>query len=233
MVVLDAPTATLGTLAETANREHELVLEAGTAMVAHAIKAGEALLKAKELVGHGGWERWLVENLSEHSLTTPRLYMRLARHRDQVLTAGPVSLNVAQKLLVGGSDSRIDQDRRDDARRLRKQGLTYQQIADELGCTRDSAFRWCNPKAEERARRRHKMQSMAGRRELNRQKRDRAVRKAGGALAESYSLIRKTLEALEQAETEAKSREQRTHISSAMHRLYNAQDEIVKAVGLS
>jgi hypothetical protein len=200
MTVLDAPTASLGTLAETVNREHELVLEAGTAMVAHAIKAGEALLKAKELVGHGGWERWLVENIAD---------------------------------FVGGSDSRIDQDRRDDARLLRKRGLTYQQIADELGCTRDSAFRWCNPKAEERARRRHQMQSMAGRRALNRQKRDRAVRKAGGALAEAYSLIRKTLEALEQAETEAKGREQRAHISSAAHRLHNAEDEIVKAVGLS
>jgi hypothetical protein len=233
MTVLDAPTTTLDTLAETANREHELVLEAGTAMVAHAIKAGEALLKAKELVGHGGWEHWLVENIADKSLTTPRLYMRLARHRDQVLAAGPASLNVAQKLLIGGADSRVDQDRKDDARRLRKQGRTYQQIADELGCTRDSAYRWCNPKAEERARRRHQMQSMAGRRALNRQKRERAVRKAGGALAEAYSLIRKTLEALEQAETETQKREQRAHISSAMHRLYNAEDEIVKAVGLS
>jgi hypothetical protein len=35
---------TLDALAETANREHQLVLQAGEAMVGHAIGAGEALL---------------------------------------------------------------------------------------------------------------------------------------------------------------------------------------------
>jgi hypothetical protein len=53
--VLEALSPELLKLAEKANREHDLVLEAGTSMVAHAVKAGEALLEAKKLVPAGEW----------------------------------------------------------------------------------------------------------------------------------------------------------------------------------
>jgi transcriptional regulator with XRE-family HTH domain len=155
--------------------------------------------------------------------------MRLARNKDKVLAAQPPSLNAAQRLLLGAPDSRVDKDLREDARRLRSEGLTYDDIAERLGVTRDSAYRWCNPKVEERRRRQIAAQSMAGRRALNKQKRESDVRKAGGSLAVAYSHLRKALQALDKAASEHENRDVRAAISSATLRAHNVEDEIVKA----
>jgi hypothetical protein len=59
------------------------------------------------------------------------------------------------------------------------------------------------------------------------------VRKVGGSVAESYSLIRKTLQALDRAHGDATDREMRAALSAATAKLHSAEDEIVRALGVS
>jgi hypothetical protein len=45
--------------------------------VKHAVQCGKALLELKELIGHGGWNRWLEAKCKINRMTANR-YMRLA-----------------------------------------------------------------------------------------------------------------------------------------------------------
>ena len=65
-------------LAEQINRAHQEVQSALRQGVSHALDAGRVLLEAKQLVGHGGWGRWVSENCA-FSERTSRVYMQLAR----------------------------------------------------------------------------------------------------------------------------------------------------------
>lgn len=74
----------LGKLASVANHEHGLCFKAAMSMLYHGIAAGEALIEAKSLVGHGGWLRWLAENVN-FAETSATSYMQVARHKDFLL----------------------------------------------------------------------------------------------------------------------------------------------------
>lgn len=220
-------------LRETIEREHQLVVQTGVAMIEHAIAAGEALLAAKTMVPRGEWEAWLTANFPDRHPKTHRLYMRVAKFKDRVRAAAPATLSEAHKLLEGEAQRPYEPAMRDAARQLRREGLTYAQIADELGASTYAVEGWCNPKTIERRRQRRRAESRAARRALTRQERDRDARKAGGSLAETYALLRKALQAAERAAEEATSREVREAISAGVGRMHYAEDEIVKAVRLS
>src|SRR5262249_877958 len=49
----------------------------------YAIKAGDALILAKEAVGHGAFSIWRQQNLPHIPQTTASLYMRLAEHKEK------------------------------------------------------------------------------------------------------------------------------------------------------
>lgn len=216
-------------LAEVANREHGLAIQAGTSMIQHAINAGEALLAAKEQVPYGAWQDWLADNFA-HS--TGQQYMRLARHKQLVIEGQATTIKGALRLLHGGQDSRADPLLLAEVQRMRSQGLSYGAITEALDLPKTTVARWCNPKAERRRLARAHQRTIAGRRALNRQKRDRAATKAGGAVAEAYSLVRKALQACEQASKETDNREVRKALSDATNRLYNAEDALIRAVGI-
>jgi Protein of unknown function (DUF3102) len=65
----------------------------------HALAAGDALIHAKEQVQHGGWLPWL--KLCGLSADTAERYMKLARHRAELNSAGVrnLSLSVALRLI--------------------------------------------------------------------------------------------------------------------------------------
>jgi hypothetical protein len=64
--------------AAKANAEARAAEEHHRKSVVHAIRCGEALIKAKAVLNqHGEWEKWLRKNF-EHSVRTARLYMQLA-----------------------------------------------------------------------------------------------------------------------------------------------------------
>ena len=69
--------ATVAQLKGTANDNHKAIMGAARTTVEHARQAGEALLKLKELVGHGDWQAWLKKNF-QGSPETARLYARIA-----------------------------------------------------------------------------------------------------------------------------------------------------------
>jgi DNA-binding transcriptional regulator YiaG len=225
------PAPTLADLAQTANSEAQLAFEAGTAMIQHAINAGEALLAAKQQVPRGQWEDWLTENF-ERSMSVARQSMRIARHKQIVIEGQATNFKGALRLLHGGRDSRIDPVQEAEVLRLRREGMTQAAIARELEIPKSRVQKWCNPSAEKRRLERARRRTIVGRRALNRQQRDADVKRVGGSTAEAYSLVRKALAVLDRAATEQEDREVRRHLADATNRLYNAEDAIVKAVRL-
>ena len=77
------PDKELAALAVRIKCEHEEVRKGLMSSVIHAIKAGEALSKAKEKVKHGEWSRW-IHNNCELSERTAQLYMRMAAKRTAI-----------------------------------------------------------------------------------------------------------------------------------------------------
>jgi hypothetical protein len=84
-------------LAALINAEHQAGERATRQGLDHFRKAGEALLRAKKLLGHGEWLGWLKANV-QVSGRTARDYMRLARHWEKVAAAA--NLRAALQLLA-------------------------------------------------------------------------------------------------------------------------------------
>lgn len=217
----------LAYLADSILQQHELCKVKGREMVEHAILAGEALNRAKELVPRGEWEDWLVERFPAIGLSMPRVYMRLAKHADYLRRNGELPLNLraaSRELDVYGPTSEPDETLISRAIAMRKRGTKYKDIAEELGVSIHKAYRWANPSYEEK----RKSKLMGERRALARLERDKDVKKAGGSAAQAYALVRRALQALEEAPSE--NRRQKRAISDAMHRLYDAEEAIAASV---
>lgn len=224
---------TLDQLAETVRREHQLAEQSAVAMVEHAIRAGDALRAAKEQVGHGGWERWLMAEFPDKHPKTLRLYMRLSNHQDRVREDQPATIAGAQRLLLGEASRPNDAEMRDEARALAKQGMSRWAISQKLGVSHHAVGSWLDPRLAEKRRQRRRQESRAARRALHEKQRASEVRRAGGSIAEAYALLRKALQALERAAEENQDREVKASISLAMARLHSGEDHIVKASKLS
>ena len=70
--------ALLQTLAEQANAEAELADDAFHTSIAHAIRCGELLIQAKQLIRHGEWDQWQRQHFT-FKPRTARAYMSLAK----------------------------------------------------------------------------------------------------------------------------------------------------------
>ena len=70
-------------LAAQINDEHAAAENALRAGLAHALRAGELLIAAKQLVPHGGWLPWLAANCKV-SERTAQAYIRLAARRSEL-----------------------------------------------------------------------------------------------------------------------------------------------------
>ena len=64
-------------LAEQINRTHDSIEQTFREAVAHAFRAGELLMKAKDSVPHGQWDKWLKANI-KFKPADGRVYMQLA-----------------------------------------------------------------------------------------------------------------------------------------------------------
>ncbi|MBC7817934.1 MAG: DUF3102 domain-containing protein [Planctomycetaceae bacterium] len=78
-------TIDLHAIADQINSSHRECESTARIMVEHAIAVGEGLLRAKELIGHGGFGSWLSEN-TKISDRQARRYMTLARELPARLT---------------------------------------------------------------------------------------------------------------------------------------------------
>lgn len=221
----------LADLAVLANAEARAAVETSTEAIEHAIRAGDALLEARGRVPFGEWEQWLEDNVTEMSTAWARVYMRFARHAALVRQEQPTSIRQARMLIAGPArDSRNDPVIQAEAKRLHATGMTLKAIAEELDVSEMKVWRWCNPKAARKLAAKQRRRSMAGRRALQRGERDKIVKAQGGPVAEAYALVRRALQALETAATQEREADVKKAIRSAMGRLHNAEDEIVRAV---
>lgn len=240
-VVVRAPAEPLGQeptldeLAATVRREHELCMGAMRTTIEHAVRAGEALLLARDLTSPDReWHRWLTANFPKHA-STAYSYMRMARYQ-KMLPKDLNSVTAANELLRGlpavdgGSPrDRVPDARKDDARRLRDQGASYKQIAKQLGASVSTVHYWFNDgtrlQKDKRARRALKKQEQE--RALR-----RAVNKTGGALSEAYSLAERMDDVLGQAHREATEPEARRELARAHEFQRAMRDSVVRALGV-
>lgn len=198
-VVALRPQAALDELAETINREHALVLEAGNSLIKHAILVGEGLLDARMQIAPGDWMKWLSDNWSG-SYCQARTYIRIARNRAAVTNA--VGIKDAIRMLEGGYYVGHERKRSDNAEavhELRAAGVPVKEIAKELDLSLMSVYRhlWPEEKRRQEKRKTEQRQKAASARRkaeraaLERRERDVAMEKAGGDAWDAYVTTRK------------------------------------------
>jgi hypothetical protein len=81
----------LSALAKEINKNHADVERLAGQCLEAARETGELLLKAKAGCGHGRWLAWMKVNV-KFSQQTANTYMRLAKHWDQITSAGDLSI---------------------------------------------------------------------------------------------------------------------------------------------
>lgn len=235
--------STLDELAAVATREHEAACEATASALEHWIAAGEALREVRDRLSWGEFGPWVDMNF-QGMRGLAAACIRLAIHQDAIRSEGIQTVNRARMFIRGlpapSAQSQMKQQEIGElaveANRLREQGLSYPEIALLLGAHSGTIWRWLHPERYklQLAKQRQARQEQKEKKEAVAQRtRDRAVRKAGGAVAEAYSYLRKTSEALGRAEREASSQEVRAAARGALAYAYKAEDEIVQALGIS
>lgn len=203
--------------------------------IQYAIRAGEALLAARELTKPEGiWESWLAEHFPKNR-STAYTYMRVAAYQHR-LPPSTTEITQADRLLKGLPDInggpprlRIPDERKKEAKQMRKGGRSYKEIAKHLEVSVSTVYAWFNGgarKSRERARRSAEAQ----------QEKERVIRKAvrqkGGAIAEAYSMVERLDDVLAQAHREAEEPEARRSLSHAHEHHHAMRDFVVKALGV-
>lgn len=227
-------------LAETIRREHMLAAGSAKEMVEHAIFAGVALLEAKARLPFGDWREWLDTN-APMSRGTAEVYMRLAAHRDLVLEGRVTTIRAAQRLLrENGVEHRRHKssglELEQEAARLRKRGMRYDEIADVLGVSKSAIYNWTNPQSRRKnldAQKKRVRQRSLERAALERVERDRHMRALKDERSECYRLARLLAQRLDRAHTEAASPEIRAALDDAARKLGAVEAAIVTAGKLS
>lgn len=231
---------TLEELVATVNREHALATQAARSVLTHAMAAGDALLAIKDRhIEYGQWRKWVEENVDVH-WTTANDYMRVAYFRGRVEELGAAHLKEALALLCGERREGSPAGRaglpglREQAVDLRAQGMSDPEIAERLGVSNSSAYKWTRPEqvrkyAEKAKREKAELREQRERQEAARI--SRAVKKRGGALAELYAMSERMQDVLAQAHREEEDTEARRALSLAGEHYRRLRDQIVVALG--
>ena len=232
LVTSPSRSAELVGLARQAASEHQAACEAVETAFVHALRAGEALLAAKEMLAAGALRPWLREvGISDK---TANHYMRLAYYKDRFtdLDSGHMSVSRAMLYLRGlpaiGQSVAADEQRQDEIRRLSKAGVSQRSIARELSISR-TQVRFAlgiHPASKEAAKRR----KMERRRELREASRRAAVEAAararGGNVKTAYGLLRKLQLELHGAIESSETASERQAIRDALTSAYDVEDAI-------
>lgn len=235
---------TLDDLATTIEREHSLVENAAAGVVEHSIRAGVALLEAKEIVdrgGYGSWRKWLALNCPQ-SAGVARAYMRIAAYQDVVHASGAESIIAARRALKGHESLpyRPGHDQlKSRAVELCAGGMSPTDAADLLDVPRTTLACWVNPsiaqKHRDRSRERYRRR-VAEKRAFEAQEQEkavkRAIKKAGVAHQEAYHMAERMQDVLAQAQREATDSEAKEALSLAWGHWTRMRDQIVRALPL-
>jgi len=234
----------LADLAVTINHEHDLAYRSALDTLEHAIRCGQGLIEARAMIPDGRWGQWMKDNLnvSPHAATR---YMRIATHADRLLTGDrqPKSINAAITYLrdidapaiTTGRNGRRPTFDVDEAKRLRKLGMTYVDIGDAVGVSDVAVWRQLTPGATRRAityTNRARTQRRAERRALIEKELTQRVARVGGAPADAYAFLRKCAIALDRALADADTDEMRRTLRDALAYTHRAEDAITRALGI-
>jgi predicted transcriptional regulator len=234
----------LGELATTINREHALAVQAAQSMLSHGLKAGDALNAAKVQMPHGSWLPWLEENTNV-SRPTAQTYMRCAYYRDQLEAAGIIGVKTADRFLRGfpaipRSGSWVRAEIALEARRLHRAETSPSDIAEILGISRNSVYRYINPAYEARVRtasRNWHRRQAAAQKALAAQERERTIKRAVLSAPKEaqrvYAASEKLQDDLGAAHAAATDSEARAALSRAGEHYRKMRDEIVRALGVT
>jgi predicted transcriptional regulator len=249
--ILEPAERSLSELADIANAEHDQVLTSLAGAVAHAIAAGAALHEAHNQIRagkeiHSTWTDWVSSNLRFGRAMASR-YERLAVYADdlppeafQPRTNGhghivQPTVNHAWTYVrglpplhppraLGVPESTITE-----ARRLSDKGVPRADIADILGVSRNSVYKYTTPggvaKARQATSRRANRQRLE-RAALRREQAAKAAKSASADISEAYSNIRKTLQILDRVANQTDSKDIRREANFVIAELHKAEDRM-------
>lgn len=156
--VVDLNEERLTGLVATIRERYDALVAAEASAVPHAVAIGEALIEARVCVAPGHWTRWIAENIPNGLRGSMcRNYVRLANHRDHL----DYTLSIRANLnLIAGMPARYKGTPKypahvkEEARRLRREGVKVKDIAARLGTSTEAIVRWTNEAYAERDRQR-------------------------------------------------------------------------------
>jgi hypothetical protein len=102
----DAP-MTLSDLGARIKSGHSSLIGLGRRYVDHAISIGEDLLKAKLLVGHGNFLKWVEDNCGFADKTAER-YMKFAENKDKLRSMEQIKFETISNLTLNAAERLID-----------------------------------------------------------------------------------------------------------------------------
>ncbi len=231
MQTLVVSTPSIEVLAERIRANYTIAEASAAKMVEAMIAVGRDLMEARALVPEGKLNEWAKTEVGMHPKTV-RTYIRFATHADLLREHQPNGTLEARKLLTQMGVPQINSADvlRQEAIRLKKEGLTQKEIAERLQVSRPRVSQYLNAdkhKARDTARQRERQAAAKARaRELQ----AKAVTKAGNKnAAEAYSLTRKALQELDRAFASTPENKHK-YLRHAMEALYRAEDNIALAV---
>lgn len=234
---------TLSDLADRATIEYRLAGESAVSAVEHAILCGEVLLQAQAQVADGKWGAWCRENVAEIEFTTVTKFCRLATYRAQIEPGEFSTIRQAMGYLrtiaipprpTGPKRVPVRLDL-DEARKLRKQGMSFVHIGEVFGVSHQHVALQLDPERRKKKKaldRQRAMERRAARDALVAQQRHEAVRKRGGSASEGYALLRRAALAIDKAISQSEDASERTKLTAALGFTHKAEDEIVRALRL-
>jgi hypothetical protein len=234
--VLDVGEMSLSEVAQAMNREWVHVRNNFERGAVHSVRVGLLLAEARRRVPRGGWQVWLGQNFDGDKSWAHRL-MRVAEQYGPQILAGEMTWNDGVKLLRGISGPVsagapiATPEMLVKARSMRREGLTYREIGEQLGVSTACAHDWLTESQRKRRARRR-----AATAALKIQERERAikraVREASDVEGDVYSAIRIAAQKADRA-VAALDPPKRAYYNAILTKLYEAEDESVRALGVS
>jgi hypothetical protein len=216
------------------SKEHNAALVAARTTIAHAIRAGEALLQIRAiLMPKGEWTQF-IDHESPIDRTQGYRYMRLAQLRE-LIPPTVKSITEADELLKGlpsadgtGPRTRVEDLRKEEAQEWRAEEppVPYKEIARRLGLPVSTVHNWFKPRKAKRDR-----ASQKAEREREEQ---RAIRRLAAkndtALSEAYATAERMRDILGQARREATTPEAKAALKRAEEYHHVTRDSVVEAL---
>ena len=221
----------LDDLAAEINREAQTIMGTARERIDAAIRIGERLLAAQQLVESIGWYDWL-GTLDLHRTTAYR-YMRLAKHADEVRAGSFDGIDPAIAALPDGRARRTTSEREEMVRMATEQGMTIPQIAETLGVAQSTVWYWTSKR--NRHKRGSQRRATRARERLAKMRADGKTlsREIGGSPQNAYGLLRRTEQQVDRVLSRTTiSSEARVALRRALGHLHAAEDEIVRAMRL-